>query len=186
MNTNPDDLDPVDDDVLADISVGASEAQDNRDAEGSALQKELDDTKERLLRTQAEIENVRRRLQRDSQDSLRFATQSLLTDLLPVLDNIERAIEAASKSTDASGLLEGVKMVQQQLMSTLERHNCTPVPAEGQVFDPTLHEAIAQFPNADVAQGSVVTVNQKGYQLHDRVIRPAQVVVSSGPPADSE
>jgi len=85
MNTNPDDLDPVDDDVLADISVGASEAQENRDAESSSLQKELDDTKERLLRTQAEIENVRRRLQRDSQESLRFATQSLLTDLLPVL-----------------------------------------------------------------------------------------------------
>jgi molecular chaperone GrpE len=147
----------------------------------SQLRHENSQLQDRVLRAQAELENYRRRAQRQLQDELRFANQPLLVDLLPVIDNIERAIEAAEQSTDGGGLLTGFKMVQQLLLATLERHHCTRVPAAGQNFDPSMHEALLQTPHPDVPAGQIAHVSQHGYQLHGRVIRPAQVVVSSGP-----
>lgn len=189
MSPSPDDFRPVDaDDALSDLDFDESElASDesstaNADA-GSAeqLQAEVEQYKDRVLRATAEFENYRRRVQREMQDERKFASQPLLVDLLPVLDNIERAIDAAQQSSGANSLLEGFKMVQQQMTSILERHNCIPVPAAGQIFDPTLHQAILQTPSADVEPGRIVHVSQNGYQLNGRVIRPAQVIVSSGP-----
>ena len=125
------------------------------------------------------MENYRRRVQRDRQDERRFANQALLTDLLPVLDNMERAIEAAKQSEEGTGLLEGFKMVHQLLVSVLEKHHCSRVEAEGSTFDPAHHEAMMQEPS-DEPKGMVTRVLQQGYLLHDRVIRPAQVFVSAG------
>ncbi|MGH7137055.1 MAG: nucleotide exchange factor GrpE, partial [Pirellulales bacterium] len=103
----------------------------------------------------------------------------LLGDLLPVLDNVQRAIQAAEKSPDAGGLLAGFKMVAQQLDSVLSRHQCLRIDALHKPFDPHLHAAIMQQPTNEYPPNTVVQVAQEGYQLHDRVLRPAQVIVST-------
>lgn len=167
--------------------AGAAEDQARSTTEASEPRwlQEKAELQDRILRVQAEMENMRRRKDREQQDSLRFANQPLLVDLLPVIDNIERAIDAAEQSKDGGGLLQGFKMVHQMLMAAIEKHHCTRVPAAGENFDPTMHEALLQTPSQDVPAGKVTHVNQHGYQLNGRVIRPAQVIVSSGPPSSS-
>jgi molecular chaperone GrpE len=107
----------------------------------------------------------------------------LIRDLLPVVDNIDRAIEAASKSNEATSLLEGFKLVRQQLITVLMQHNCTQIEALGKPFDPQFHAAIMQQPSDEVPANHVLLVAQAGYKLHDRVVRPAQVIISTGPAA---
>ena len=106
----------------------------------------------------------------------------MLRELLPVLDNIGRAIEAAEKAGEAENLLAGFRLVRQQLETILTRLECHLILPEGEPFDPHFHEAILQQPSAEVLANHVIMVTQTGYKLHDRVVRPAQVIVSSGPP----
>jgi molecular chaperone GrpE len=143
------------------------------------LEEELGQMKDRALRLQAELENYRKRVSREMADQRRYADMSLLRELLPVLDNMQRAIEAAEKSNESPGLLEGFKMVAQQLEGVLERHHCTPIKALHEPFDPNLHEAISQQPTNDYPPNTVVFVASPGYLLHDRVVRPSQVIVSA-------
>ncbi len=147
----------------------------------SDSQTELAEAQDRVLRLQAELENLRRRTRREIGDANRFASLPLMRELLPVIDNIDRAIEAAEKTDDATGLLQGVRMMGEQLTDTLAKHGCTEIIALDQAFDPNLHEAILQQPSADHAPGTVIAVTQVGYVLHDRVVRPSQVIVSSDP-----
>lgn len=149
------------------------------------LRDELDATKSHLLRAQADLDNYRKRVQRELALERQYAALPVLRDLLPVVDNIRRAIEAAEKSSEAGGLLEGFKMVAQQIETVLVQHDCQPIAAAGEMFDPNLHEAIMQMPSAEHESGAVMQVTQTGYQLHDRVVRPSQVIVSSGPPAEA-
>jgi molecular chaperone GrpE len=142
------------------------------------LRRQLADAQDRHLRGQAELENARKRMHREMEDERRYAELRLLEDLLPVIDNLERAIGAAEKNADAASLLSGIKMVSQQLTGVLERHHFTPIKAEGEMFDPAVHEAIMQQPSAEHPDNTVVGVGLPGYKLHDRVVRPAQVVVS--------
>lgn len=151
----------------------------------SATQAELEDTRQKYVRLQAELENFRKRMMRSMDEERRYADLPLLRDLLPVVDNLQRAITAAEKHENASGLLDGVKMVADQLGGVLQRHHCTAIEALDTPFDPHLHEAIAQHPSPTHAPGHVCLVTQVGYQLHDRVIRPAQVIVAAAPPADA-
>lgn len=157
---------------LADEATEASEIEQ--------LESKLAEANNRALRAQAEVENVRRRFRRENDEAVLYANKPLLSDLLPVVDNIERAIESANSSNDASGLLEGVKMVAEQLLAVLEKHNCPRIDAVGEQFDPEFHEAILQQPS-DEPKGTILTVAQHGYKLHDRLIRPSQVIVSTGP-----
>jgi len=145
------------------------------------LREELDAARDRALRCQAELENFRKRAARDMQDALRYANLPLLTDLLPVLDNIDRAIEAAGQSADAAALLEGVHMVRQQFSDVLKKHHCLRIDALNAPFDPNVHHAVMQQPSEEHPANTVLTVTQDGYQLHDRVVRPSQVIVSSAP-----
>jgi molecular chaperone GrpE len=145
------------------------------------LAAELAAANDRALRLQAEMQNLRNRTSREIADERRYAALPILRDLLPVVDNIDRAIEAAEKAGEVENLLEGFRLVRQQLLTTLARHECEPIPAEGQPFDPNFHQAILQQPSADVPAGNVMMVTQNGYKLQDRVVRPAQVIVSSGP-----
>lgn len=147
------------------------------------LRGELNEANDRFLRSQAELENYRKRARRELEDEKRYAALPLLRDLLHVLDNLDRAIEAAEKNQNSGSLLEGVKMVAVQLNTYLEQHHCRRIPAVGLTFDPHQHEAIAQEPSVEHAAGTVTRVARHGYQLHDRVVRPAQVLVSLGPPA---
>jgi molecular chaperone GrpE len=143
------------------------------------LQEELEAAKNRELRCHAELDNFRKRSARESQENLRYANMGLLRDLLPVIDNIDRAITAADKNADASALLEGFKMVAQQLDEVLKRHHCTQIEALEKPFDPNLHHAIMQQPSEEHPANTVLMVTQNGYQLHDRVVRPSQVIVST-------
>ena len=139
---------------------------------------ELQAALDRELRCRAELDNFRKRATREYQDGLRYANLPLLQDLLPVIDNIGRAIEAAEKNADADALLEGFKMVRQQLEDVLKRHHCTRIEALDAPFDPNFHHAVMQQPSDEHPDNTVVVVTQNGYQLHDRVVRPSQVIVS--------
>jgi molecular chaperone GrpE len=149
---------------------------------GQDLAGELAAANDRTLRLQAEMQNLRSRTSREIADERRYAALPILRDLLPVLDNIDRAIEAAEKAGESENLLAGFRLVKQQLDTVLVRHQCEPIKAEAEQFDPHFHEAILHQPSADVPADHVVMVTQPGYKLHDRVVRPAQVIVSSGPP----
>jgi molecular chaperone GrpE len=143
------------------------------------LRAELDRCKDQSLRCQAELDNYRKRAAREMDDHRKYANIGLIRDLLPVLDNVQRAIEAAEKSTDGSGLLDGVKLVAQQLQGVLESHHCVKIEALGAPFDPHLHHAILQQPSPEHPANTVIMVTQDGYQLNDRVVRPSQVIVST-------
>lgn len=155
---------------------------ETRDEEMDRLRGEVDAADKRVLQAQADAENFRKRMRRDYEDQLKFAPMAVISDILQVRDNLTRAIEAASTSeADVhQGLLEGVAMVTKQLDDTLAKHGVEAIPAEGEVFDPNIHEAISQMPTPDVDEGKVAHVAVSGFRMHGRVIRPAQVVVSMG------
>ncbi|MGA2035023.1 MAG: nucleotide exchange factor GrpE [Thermoguttaceae bacterium] len=169
---------------------GSVEQPEAADAEQAnlleQLRTDLEEAKDRVLRSQAELENYRKRASREIEDNRRFANLPLLRDLLPVMDNMERAIGAAEKSQDASALLEGIKLVARQFADVLARNHCVPIPALNQPFDPHLHQAISQQATDEFPPGTVVLVSQPGYQLYDRVVRPSQVIVSTSPSTDRE
>ena len=175
MKSNENELNPERD---ADSDKAFAEALSDTDQ----LAAELATANDRALRLQAEMQNLRNRTSREIADERRYAALPVLRDLLPVVDTIERAIEAAEKAGEAENLLEGFRLVRQQLMTVLSRHHAELIAAEGQPFDPNFHEAILQQPSAAVPAGHVMQVTQTGYKLHDRVVRPPQVIVSSGPP----
>lgn len=152
------------------------------------LKKELAEANDKTLRTFAELENYRKRAARTLQEELKFANMSLIRDFLPVIDNLERAIEAAQKQSEQNelspqgqALLQGVEMVVKQFNDVLAKHDCTIIEAMNQPFDPNFHQAITQMPSADVEPNTVIMETQKGYLLHDRVVRPTQVIVSTKP-----
>jgi len=150
-------------------------------SEVEELKRQLDERQDRLLRALAETDNVRRRAQRERDEYVKFANDSLLRDLIPVLDNLDRAIEAARGAAGGAGLVEGVELIQRELLKVLERAGATRYSALGQVFDPTRHEAIARTVRGDVAPDTVVQEQLPGYLLHGRVLRPALVAVAAAP-----
>ena len=151
-------------------------------AEMDRLRREVEDARKRVLQAQADAENFRKRMRRDYEDQLKYAAVPLVGDILQVRDNLTRAIDAAGSAEQTTGLKEGVQMVAKQLDDTLAKHGVQPIPAEGETFDPNVHEAISQIPSEDHPQGVVAHVAVAGFQMHGRVIRPAQVVVSTGSP----
>jgi molecular chaperone GrpE len=143
------------------------------------LRSELAAAKDRELRAHAELDNYRKRAARELDERLRYANLGVLRDLLPVIDNVDRAIEAAEKNADAGALLEGFKMVSQQLGNVLTSHHCTRIEALHEPFDPNVHHAVMQQASDEHPANTVLMVTQNGYQLHDRVVRPSQVIVST-------
>jgi len=149
------------------------------------LRKPVEEKQDRLLRALAEAENIRRRSQRDREEYVRYANESLLRDLLPVLDNLDRALEAARATNDASGVVGGVELIQRELLKVLERAGVTRYSALGQPFDPTRHEAIARVVSANAKPGTVVGETLPGYMLQNRVLRAALVSVAAAPDEDA-
>jgi molecular chaperone GrpE len=132
-----------------------------------------------LKRTQADFENYQKRNRTEREQERKYAQKPLATDLLPVLDNLERAVAAARQSNETGPLVQGVNMVLSQFLELLKRHGVTRIEAEGQPFDPNVHQAVAQAPASDkIPAGSVAQVLEHGYMLHDRVLRPARVIVA--------
>jgi molecular chaperone GrpE len=149
---------------------------------------QLRGAEDRQLRDRAELENFKRRMQRERSEALRYASEGLIRDLLPVVDNMERAVRAAAEarssgagetSPAADALVTGVEMVLRQLREVLERAGATRIPVPpGQAFDPTVHEAVVQVESSSVPPGAVVDELVPGYRLHERLLRPAQVSVA--------
>lgn len=154
-------------------------------------QKEASSLRERWMRSAADLENYRRRSAKEREDVQKFGIEKLLKDFLPVLDDLDRTVQALEEGQDsASGdgaekLLGGVRLVQKKFVSTLEKHGVKTFDSKGEVFNPELHEAIQQA-HAEIPQGAVANELQRGFMIHDRLLRPALVVVSLGPQAKSE
>ncbi len=150
---------------------------------------ELDETRDRLLRLQAEFENFRRRTLKEREEAHRFGHQKLVKELLPTVDNLDRAIDHArnSKGADLEGLLQGVELVRRELLGVLAQHGVSEIETDGQPFDPAVHESMARATDASVPENTIVQVVQKGYRLWDRLVRPARVIVSTEPePEDAK
>jgi molecular chaperone GrpE len=143
-----------------------------------AKESEAKNNYDRLLRQAAELENYKKRTARERDEAIRFANESLIKDLLPVVDNLERAIAHAPGSVDGNPLVEGVGMVLRGLRDVLAKHGVTAISAQGQPFDPSKHEAMSQVETADYEPNSVVAELHKGYMLRDRLLRPALVSVA--------
>ncbi|MCC6140596.1 MAG: nucleotide exchange factor GrpE [Nitrospira sp.] len=136
---------------------------------------------EKYLRQAAEFENYKRLAQRDQREQIKFGNEQLLQELLPVVDNLERAIKAAHDNKGSAALVQGVDLTLKQLTSSLSKFGVQAVDSIGKPFDPSAHQAVSQVPSDRVPSGHVVDEFQKGYRLHDRILRAAMVSVSSGP-----
>ncbi|MDD2841689.1 MAG: nucleotide exchange factor GrpE [Tolumonas sp.] len=140
--------------------------------------------KDRALRTVAEMENLRRRTALDVEKAHKFALEKFASELLPVLDNLERTLQVADKTNEAvKPLLEGVELTLKSMANSVAKFGVIAIDPQGQLFDPNLHQAMSMIENPDVAPNTVIAVMQKGYELNGRVIRPAMVMVSKAPTA---
>ena len=148
-------------------------------AELKAKALECDEWKSRCMYTAAELENFRKRMARERKELLDYAGQNILFDVLDVIDNFERALEADKKESDPKVIVKGIEMIFSQLLKLLEKHGVKPVPAKGEAFNPEIHEAIQKLPVPDCEPGTVVEELQKGYTYRQRTLRPARVVVAS-------
>ena len=144
-------------------------------------ERDRDELRDLAQRTRADFENYQKRMQRDLAQERRYARRRWPHDLLPALDNLDRAMAAAQQAGETGPLVQGVAMVQAQLLDVLRRHGITRIEAQGKPFDPNLHQAVMQQPSDSVPPGTVLQVLEQGYMIHDRVLRPARVVVSAAP-----
>lgn len=153
-------------------------------AELEKLQKlaaERDQYLDMAQRARAEFENYQKRSQKDRELERKYAYTPLLFDLLPVFDNLERTLQAAQQAGASGPLVQGVAMVQSQFLEQLKRHGIRRIDAQDQPFDPNLHQAVLQQPSADHEPNTVIQVLEQGFLNHDRVLRPAKVIVSTNP-----
>ena len=150
-------------------------------SEVEQLHAQVADAEKRVLLAHAELENYRKRTRRDMQDQMKYASLRLMTELLESVDNLQRAIASYELEPNADGLAQGVAMVSTQISKVLEDHGCKKIDAVGQTFDPNLHQALQMQPSDDHPANTVMQDLRAGFQLHDRLIRPAQVFVSTGP-----
>ena len=143
---------------------------------------------ERLLRQVAETDNLRKRLAKEKQDAIRYANESLIEKLLPTMDSFDMAISAANSSNENTidSLKKGVEMVHVQLKRTLEDTGLTEINATGEVFNPALHEALSRKETNEAADGTVIEQIRKGYQLNERLVRPASVIVAASTNSETE
>jgi molecular chaperone GrpE len=165
----------------AETSDSSTEAQSTND-----LETELTRYRDLALRSRADLENFRKRMMREKEESVKYANTSLLERLLPVLDNFELGLDAAKTSNDTASILQGFQMVQKQLQDFLKDNGVEAVEATGGEFDPNLHEAVAHEPSDEAPEGRVIQQLRRGYKLRDRLLRPATVVVSKGGSAKHE
>lgn len=143
------------------------------------LEKEKNELKDQSLRSHAETENFKKRLTREKEDFAKYSNEKAVKEILPVIDNLERAVGHAKEVGEGGALIEGVEMTLDLFQKALARLGVSPVDAMGETFDPERHEAVQQIESADHEPNIVISEFQKGYMLHERLIRPAMVVVSS-------
>ena len=178
-----------------DKARGAVKAEESFDPENadraqllakySELEDQLRQAEERVLRTAADAENFKRRLQREKEEQIRYANETFMRQLLPVIDNLERALQHSATAPNQESLLEGVNMTLKGFIETLSRFGCTVLETIGKTFDPNFHEAVSQEESSKVEPNTVLKELQKGYMLKERLLRPAMVIVSK-PASEAE
>lgn len=151
-----------------------------------SLKAELETCRDKLLRAQAECANVAKRLTQQHAESWKYAAADFVRSLLPVLDNLERTIHSLTGSRAEGPLVDGVKLIANQLLKTLRDHGVQPIEAVGKPFDPASHEALMQDRQSDQPAGTVTAEMQRGYMIHDRVLRPARVAVAAEPAGEGQ
>lgn len=152
---------------------------------------EIAELKDKLLRTLADMENLRRRSQKDREDAVKFSAANFARDMLSVADNLRRATESIPKEDETDGgslaaFIEGISLTEKELISTLERHGIRKIEPMGEKFDPKFHEAMYEVPSADAENGTVMQVVEAGYVIHDRLLRPAKVGIAKVAPRSNE
>ncbi len=169
-------------DAGAEGEAGAKAEEQPEPMTAEEFQKRLDEAKAAVLdirmRSQAELENFKKRLEREHSEHLKYASEKVMKDLVPTLDNLELAITYGSKSEACEDMMKGIVMTQKLLLEACGRHGLSAVGKEGEPFDPALHEAVMTEDRADLEPGTVSRVMQSGYQLEGRILRPAKVVVN--------
>ena len=172
----------------ADDLLQAAEA-----AEGAAPESEVDQLKQQLADSEkkaliavADLENYRKRASKNAQEQIKYASLDLMSELLEAVDNLNRAIESAATDSANDGLLQGVKMVSDHILNILKNNHCQPIECVGEPFDPNFHQAVQMQPSNEYPANTVMQELRTGYRLHDRVIRPSQVFVSTGQGNESE
>ena len=171
--------------TIEDTNQEENETEESQEADSEENQSELNqlkdenaDLNDRLLRLQADFDNYKRRMKKEKETDLKYKSQELATEIIPALDNFERALQTGADQENVASFIEGVEMVYQQLQQALEKVGVTEIEAEGKEFDPTVHQAVMQVQEDGFESNQVIEVLQKGYQLKDRVIRPAMVKVN--------
>ncbi|MCL4078375.1 nucleotide exchange factor GrpE [Coriobacteriia bacterium Es71-Z0120] len=177
---------PLDPELEADLGAELDLRGDQLQAELEAARQEAAEHLETAQRVRAEFENYRKRVARDQAEMAARAGERIIVELLPVLDNLERAIDHVTAGGDLKQLLQGVEMVHKQMLGVLAKEGVEAIDPFGQPFDPARHQAVGQREDASVPEGTVLEVYQKGYSLAGRIIRPAMVVVSVGGQAAKE
>jgi molecular chaperone GrpE len=164
-------------------SASPTPATDQIDTEDAmaGLQADLDRFRDLALRSQADFENYKKRTAREKEEAIKYANKSLLERLVAIIDNFELGLAAAKEQGEQSPIYSGMILVQKQLNDLLAENGLQPIEAEGKTFDPNVHEAIAHEPNDQFPEGTVLRQTRRGYRFNDRLLRPAKVVVSSGP-----
>lgn len=155
-------------------------AEDQAAAEAPSRDEELARLREALLRSQAEMDNLEKRTQRDLDKARKFMFEGLMRDLVPVIDSLDQALDGQDGNDE-----EGLALVRKLLLDNLSRHGLAAIEAQGQRFDPAWHEAMSMQPSAEHEPNTVLMVLQTGYRLHERLIRPARVIISAEPPSES-
>ncbi len=180
------DIDLSDDDLEKTAASVAEALQEEPPKEDPVkkLQEELVQEKDRALRSLAELENFRQRKNRELADIRKYDGLDLAREILPVWDNMGRALEAAEKDLNVEPLIEGVRMIHQQFLDILEKNHIKMIKPVGEAFDPNFHQSIAMLPS-DKPAGEILEETQAGFILHDRVVRPSQVVVSAPKPKEA-
>jgi molecular chaperone GrpE len=174
---------PVDSlvDIGPEVEPETDEAAAAAAPEPTPEQKEAAKLADRLLRLQADFDNFRKRTNRDREELQKRAGAAVLADLIPILDNLEFGLTQALAKTGGESFVDGLKLIQTQLIDVVRKHGIEMIDAVGKVFDPHEHEALAYAPSNDVPEGTVLAQSRRGYRLGDRLLRAAMVVVSSGP-----
>ena len=164
--------------------AGEAAATDQPVDEVTQLKEQLADAEKRVLMAHADLDNFRRRNLRETQDQIKYAPGKLMTEILETIDNLGRAVESYEKDNSGDGLNDGVKMVATQMATILEKHGCKKIEAVGAAYDPNLHQALQMQPSEEHEANTVMMDLRSGFQLHDRVLRPSQVFVSTGAPQE--
>lgn len=161
------------------VATATPESETERlKARVAELEKQLDQQQDQHLRAIADFQNTRRRIEEGKNEAIQFANREVILGLLPVLDNFERALAAAEKSQSYEALMGGVALTLRQLQDFLKKNGVEPIAAQGQEFDPNFHEAVARVDDGDHPENSVVEELQRGYTMHNRVLRPSMVKVA--------